>query len=272
MVNIPAHDAPMQTGKLRAIDGLHIVRRIYEAHPESDPLEKVDSALSHALASFRNLARAHQPTHLLAAFDYRGVTWRHELWPAYRQNRTPMPGELRDALPSFYERLGTAGMAVISVPGVEADDVIATAVTRWLADGRGEAVVASNDRHLSVLIARGARLWDSFKSEWHDDAWVQHKYGVLPAQMPDLLALTGDSSDGVPGVSGVGVKTAAKLLQSYGDLDGIMAGAGILKGTLGERLRQDRDKLAVSRRLVELKTDVTLGVSWNKLMFVPPAP
>lgn len=262
----------MQTGKLLAIDGMHIVRRIYEAHPETDPLEKVASALAHALANFRNLVRTHQPTHLLAAFDYRGVTWRHEIHPAYRQNRTPMPGELRDALPGFYDKLAAAGMHVLNVPGVEADDVIATAVTRWLAEQRGEAIVASNDKHLHVLIAQGALLWDSFKGEWHDAAWVEQKFGVGPDKLAELLALAGDSADGIPGVSKVGVKTAAKLLQAYGSLEGIMAGAGILKGSLGERLRQDREQLALSRRLVALKTDVTLGVSWNTLMFAGSAP
>jgi len=150
---------------------------------------------------------------------------------------------------------------------VEADDAIATCVLRWLAEGRGEAIVASTDKDLHVLIAEGALLWDHFRNEWHDAAWVEEKFGVPPALLADLLALTGDAADGIPGVEKVGVKTAARLLQNYGSIERIMAGAGILKDAMGERLRRDAEQLAVSRQLVALKTDVHLGVTWNRLAF-----
>jgi DNA polymerase-1 len=94
---------------------------------------------------------------------------------------------------------------------------------------------------------------------------VRNKFGVAPERLHDLLALMGDPTDGVPGVSKVGMKTAARLLNAYGDLDAVMAGAGILKTPLGERLRAEREILEVSRKLVDLKTDVKLGVSWNML-------
>ncbi len=257
----------MQLGKLLAIDGLNIVRRVYEAGPEEDSADKAAIALGHALSSFRKLLATHQPSHVLAAFDFGGHTWRHDVYPAYRQHRAPMPAPLREALPAFYRQLQELGLTVVSVPGVEADDVIATAVGRWLGDGRGEAIIASNDKDLHVLIAHGALVWDYFKGEWHDSAWVERKFGVPPAMLADLLALAGDAADGVPGVSKVGTKTAAKLLLAYKDLEGVMAGAGILKSTLGERLRKERDLLAVSRQLVALKMDVTLGVTWNTLVF-----
>ncbi len=108
-------------------------------------------------------------------------------------------------------------------------------------------------------------MWDHFKSEWHDSAWVERKFGVPPELLPDLLALMGDVTDSIPGVSKVGLKTGAKLLRAYGNLDAVMAGAGILQGPLGERLRKERDILYLSRQLVQLKTDVRLGVSWNML-------
>ena len=110
-------------------------------------------------------------------------------------------------------------------------------------------------------------MWDHFKGEWHDDAWVRNKFGVAPELLVDLLALMGDVTDGVPGVSKVGMKTAAKLLNAYGDLDAVMAGAGILKTPIGERLRAEREVLYLSRQLVQLKTDVRLGVTWNMLAF-----
>ena len=255
----------MHMARLLAIDGLNIVRRVYEASPDPDSPEKAETALRHALSSFRTLVHDHDPSHVLPAFDYGGPTWRHDLYAGYRAGRAPMPSCLREALPGFYDKLRGLGLHVVSLPAVEADDVIGAVVLRWLAEGRGEATVATTDKDLHCLIAQGARVWDHFKSEWHDHAWVEQKWGVPPAQLPDLLALMGDVTDAIPGVSKVGVKTAARLLRTYGTLDGIMAGAGILKDTLGERLRKEREMLYLSRQLVQLKTDVRVGVSWNML-------
>jgi DNA polymerase-1 len=254
-------------GKLLAIDGLNIVRRVYEASPEPDSPIKANVALRHALSSFRNLLETHSPSHVLAAFDYGGPTWRHALYPRYREHRDPMPSCLRDALPGFYERLASAGLRVVMLPEVEADDVIATGVLRWLREGRGTAIVASTDKDLHALVADGALVWDHFKGQWHDDAWVRARFGVAPERLHDLLALMGDVTDGVPGVSKVGMKTAARLLNAYGDLDAVMAGAGILKTPLGERLRAEREILYLSRQLVELRSDVRLGVTWNMLAY-----
>lgn len=253
--------------KLLAIDGLNIVRRVYEASPEPDSPGKADTALRHALSSLRNLLGAHGPTHVLTAFDFGGGTWRHALYPRYRENRAPMPPCLREALPGFYDRLAREGMHVAMLPEVEAGDVIGTGVMRWLGEGRGQAIVASTDKYLHGLIAHGALVWDHFKGEWRDDAWVRNKFGVAPELLADLLALVGDVTDGVPGVSKVGMKTAARLLNAYGSVDAVMAGAGILKTPVGERLRAEREMLCLSRRLVQLKTDVRLGVTWNMLAY-----
>ncbi len=252
-------------GKLLAIDGLNIVRRVYEANPEPDSSEKASTALRHSLSSFKKLLAIHEPTHVLAAFDFGGHTWRHDLYEKYREKRQPMPAVLKERLPAFYENLSAVGLTVVSVPEVEADDVINTAIMRWLTEGRGDAIVASTDKDLLVLIAHGALIWDHFKGDWHDRAWVVKKFGVEPEMLADLLALMGDASDDIPGVSKIGVKTAAKLLRAYGSLDAVMAGAGILRDTLGEKLRKDADLARLSRKLVELKSDVRIGVSWKML-------
>jgi 5'-3' exonuclease len=255
-------------GKLLAIDGLNIVRRVYEAnHDEDDRTIRAGTAVRHALSSFKKLLNFHQPSHVLPAFDYGGSTWRHLLYPQYQEKREPMPQELKQALPILYQNLAALGLTVVSLPEVEADDVIATAILRWLRDGRGEAIIASTDKDLHQLIADGAMLWDHFKGEWHDSDWVQAKFGVPPPMLGQLLSLMGDAADGIPGVSKVGVKTAAKLINAYGSLDAVMAGAGILPGPLGQRLRKERDILDLSCKLVALKTDVVLGVTWNMLAF-----
>ena len=251
--------------KLLAIDGLNIVRRIYEASAEPDSPDKADTALRFAMLAFHKLMHEHQPSHVVAAFDYGGPTWRHRLFPQYRAHRQPMPDALRSSLPTLFADLEKFHIKVLSLPDVEADDVIGTVILRWLAEGRGEAVVVSTDKDLHVLIQHGALVWDHFKGEWHDALWVQNKFGVTPQQLEQLLALMGDATDGIPGVRKVGLKTAARLLQAYGDIDGIMAGAGILKNTLGENLRKDAAQLAVSRQLVKLKADVQLGITWKTL-------
>jgi len=254
--------------KLLAIDGLNIVRRIYEASPAPDSSEKAETALRFALSAFHKLMREHAPSHVVAAFDFGGLTWRHHLYERYREQRVPMPDALRSSLPDLYAELEKFHITVLSIPEVEADDVIATAVLRWLAEGRGEAIVVSTDKDLHVLIRHGALIWDHFKNEWHDSAWVKNKFGVPPEQLEQLLALMGDPTDGIPGVSKVGMKTAAKLLQAYGSIDAVMNGAGILKNTLGENLRKDARVLEISRQLVALKSDVQLGVTW-KMLAVP---
>ncbi len=254
--------------KLLAIDGLNIVRRIYEASPEPDSPEKAAVALRFSLSAFHKLLHEHAPSHVVAAFDFGGPTWRHHLYADYRAHRAPMPDALRESLPDLFQQLDKFHIKVLSIPEVEADDVIATAIMRWLAEGRGEAIVVSTDKDLHVLIQHGALVWDHFKNEWHDSAWVSNKFGVPPEQLGELLALMGDATDGIPGVSKVGMKTAAKLLQAYGSIDAILAGAGILKNTLGENLRKDASILAMSRKLVALKSDVQLGVTW-KMLAVP---
>lgn len=254
-------------GKLLAIDGLNIVRRIYEASPEPDSEEKAQTAIRNAFSAFMKLIAVHSPTHVLPAFEHGGPTWRHAIHPRYRENRTPMPAQLSEQLPALYESLAKRELHVVSVPGVEADDVIGTAVLRWLSEGKGDAVIASTDKHLHVLIQYGAQLWDHFRNEWHDRKWVEAKYGVPPEMLTDLLALVGESADGIPGVSKVGLKTAARLLNSYKSLEGIMAGAGILMNPLGAKLRQERDQAFMSRELVKLKTDVTLGITWNTIAY-----
>ena len=258
--------------KLLAIDGLALVRRIFEAtemqgEGEAAALEHAQRAMQHCRSSFARLLNSQSPTHVLAAFDAGGATFRHALYPAYKANRQPMPASLQQSLPGFYDTLREWGLQVLLIPEVEADDVIATGVTRWLQEDRGSALIASSDKDLHCLIAHGALLWDHFKNEAHDRHWVEQKFGVGPELLPDLLALVGDASDNIPGVSKVGMKTAAKLLRAYGSLDAVLAGAGILSDAMGQRLRNEREQLLLSRTLVQLKIDVRLGVSWKTLVW-----
>ncbi len=127
--------------------------------------------------------------------------------------------------------------------------------------------MASTDKDLHQLVTQARASGIISESEWHDRAWIEKKFGVGPELLGDLIALMGDAADGIPGVGKVGIKTAARLLRAYGNLEGVMGGAGILMDPLGERLRKDRELAFLSRQLAQLKTDVQLGVTWKMLAF-----
>lgn len=251
--------------RLLLIDGMNIVRRIYEAQPIDDSPEKAARALRSSISSFRRTLKEHSPTHVLAAFDHGGRTWRHQLLLAYHENRKPMPQPLKDVMPDVLAQVEALGIPVLQLPGVEADDVIATAARHWLRRSRGPVTILSSDKDLTALVAEGASVWDHFAKEWRDEAWIQKKFGVRAAQLQDYLALCGDSSDNVPGVPGVGPKTAAKWLSQYGSLDQLLAQADSVSGKIGEALRANLDKLQIARQLVSFRTDITLGLTWGAL-------
>ncbi len=254
---------------LLVVDGLNVVRRVYEANPAPDSPEKAQSAVRKSVASFRRALEEHRPTHVLAPFDYGGPTWRHELYPQYRQKRAPMPQELREVLPDIYEELHTLGIPTIRVPGVEADDVIATVNYRWLETKAGPVTNVSTDKDIAWLasLSKRVRIRDHFKPEWRDDAWVAKKFGVPFALLHDLLALMGDSSDDVPGVPGIAVVKGAKLLNQYGNLDELLKHADEVPGKMGDNLRANIELVHLARKLVAFKTDLSLGLTWKTLRY-----
>lgn len=261
---------------LLLIDGLNFVRRVYEANPAPDSADKAEGALRNSTASIRRAITDSQPTHLLLAFDAGGLTFRHGLYPGYKEYRTPMPAPLSAALPEFLDRLRAKGYPVVVSPGVEAEDVIATAAVK--AAGLGsDIIIKSTDKDVLPLLAlTGVRVHDHFKrgpddgvhasGEWRDAAWCVAKFGVTPEKMTDLLAMMGDRVDGIPGIARVGVKTAAALLNEHGSLEAVLSAAADMKGSLGKRLREHAEIARLSRELVQLRTDVDLEIrTWAEL-------
>lgn len=258
--------------KLLLVDGLNVVRRVYEANPAEDSPEKAQGAVRSSLASFRRALMEHRPTHVLAPFDYGGRTFRQDIYEQYRSSRKPMPLELREVLPELFANLHDIGIPTISVPGVEADDVVATVFRLWAKADKGPAVVVSTDKDMSVLISEGAQIRDHFLPEWRDEAWVLKKFGVPSALVHDFLSLMGDKSDDIPGVNKVGAKTAAKWLLEYKSLENLLANADAIPGKVGENLRAEVDLARLSKRLVSFKTDLSLGLTWNMLRYTPGVP
>ncbi|KAK9819264.1 hypothetical protein WJX81_000182 [Elliptochloris bilobata] len=226
------------------------------------------------------------PTHLAIVFDAAGKTFRHELYSGYKGQRPPMPPELAQAVPRVRKVLRVLGLAELRVPGVEADDVIGTVATRAVDAGFHVAIV-SPDKDFYQLLRPGLQLLRPPKRSaaaqatvgglvpYNADAFVA-EFAVQPSQWADVLALSGDAADNVPGVAGVGPKTALALLQRFGDLEGVLGGAGeVTRKKPREELSSDSGVAAarLSKRLVSIRTDLDLPplrFDWGELRLREP--
>ena len=255
------------------IDGNHIVRTIDEANPAPASRQKAAQTMKNAASTFRRVMAEFKPTHALVAFDNPGRTWRHDLYSHYRQGRTPMSAELRDAMETFFRSLPQSfGISAVTIEGQEADDVIASAVTKWQErrcrsqEHYQDAVVLTADKDLLQLLPLGARIRNVFKNIWYDEEYVAGKMaGITSSQVRDYLALVGDTSDSVPGVSGWGSKTAATYLSQYGTLEHLIQQAHEVPGRAGVLLRENIESAKLSYRLVGLDQSVTLGLTWAQI-------
>jgi len=209
------------------------------------------------------LLRLHQdvkPERVVVVFDAPGRTFRNDLDEGYKATRRETPEDLKAQLPEFGPLTEAFSWPVVAIPEVEADDTIATIASQARARG-WEVTIFSADKDLMQLVGPHVQVIDSMRQKVYDRDAVVEKFGVGPETVADWLALVGDTSDNIPGVAGVGKKTAAKLLTDYGSIDGILAHASELKGKLAERFKDPEQlaRLELSRKLVRLKTDVELG-------------
>ena len=193
-----------------------------------------------------------KPSHAVCVFDAKGKTFRDDWYPEYKAQRAPMPEPLVQQIEPIHEVVKLLGWPVLTVPGVEADDVIGT--LSELAAKAGHAVVISTgDKDLAQLVNAHVTLINTMSNERLDVAGVTEKFGVPPDRIVDYLALMGDAVDNVPGVEKVGPKTAAKWIAEHGSLEGVMDAADKVKGVAGENLRKALDWLPMGRKLVTVE-------------------
>ena len=246
------------------VDGLNLIRRVYAATPPGEPSAHFDSALGATVQSLRRALTELSPTHAVVVFDGKEPTWRHELYPDYKAGRKPMPQDLRAGLDRYPEAFSKLGVASVSKPGVEADDVVGT-LASGVAAHEGRSIILSTDTAFCQLISERIAVRDHFQKRVLDEGYVRTKFGVKPEELVDLWALAGSATTNIPGVPGVGVKTAAKLLGEHGSLDGLLEAAAGIEGRLGEILRGNAELARLSRTLARLRTDLDLG--WNLKSF-----
>ena len=211
------------------------------------------------------------PERVVVVFDSSGPSFRKEIDPEYKANRSEMPDDLREQMPFFRPLTEAFSWPVISAPGFEADDIIATLV-KEAKDKKWGATVYSADKDLMQLIGDGVSMVDAMRQRNFDRDAVLKKFGVGPELVRDWLALVGDTSDNIPGMTGVGPKTAAKLLLEHGDLDGVLRAADSMKGKMKERFSDPAllDQVRRSATLVTLVDDVKIDQSLDDLVCGAP--
>jgi len=215
-------------------------------------------AMFGVINAVKHLQRQYNDAKIIMIFDAKGSNFRHEIYSEYKAHRKPADDDLIVQIEPLYKMIRAMGFHFLCVDGVEADDVIATLATQ--ADAKNTAtIIASGDKDLFQLVSDNVKQLD-MKGKLYDCALVKEKMGVEPHQVSDLLALTGDTSDNIPGVPSVGPKTAAKWLDVYNDLAGVKANADKVGGKVGEKLRDSFDLLDLSNTLVQLKFDVEIPI------------
>lgn len=253
------------------IDGSSYLYRAFHAMPPlSTSKGQPTGAVKGVTNMLLNLKKDSEGSPIIVVFDAKGKTFRNEIYSEYKANRPPMPDELRLQLDPVKSICRAIGFPLIEIEGVEADDVIAT-ITRMAKDAKYKCVVSSLDKDLMQLVEDpDTTLMNTMKHEIFNEEKVFEKFGVKPNQIRDMLALVGDSSDNIPGVPKVGQKTAAKWLNEYSNLDGVIKNADLIKGVVGDNLRNSLSELQRNVDLVSLKEDVDLNVKFEDLLKLNP--
>jgi DNA polymerase-1 len=271
-----AAKAPGKGDHIFLVDGSSYIFRAYHALP---PLNRKSDGLQvNAVLGFcnmlwkllRDMPEDNRPTHLAIIFDKSEVTFRNKLYPAYKAHRPPAPDDLIPQFPLIREAVRAFDLPCIEQAGFEADDLIATYV-RIACERGAVATIVSSDKDLMQLVTDCVTMYDTMKDRRLGIAEVIEKFGVPPEKVVEVQALAGDSTDNVPGVPGIGIKTAAQLIVEYGDLETLLLRAGEIKQPKRrEALIEHADKARISRQLVLLDDKVDLDVSLDELAVHEP--
>ena len=261
----------MSAKPLVLVDGSNYLYRAF--HAIRDGLSTSTGQRTEAILGVVNmlykLIDDYQPSEMAIVFDAPGRTFRKDLYEAYKAHRPPMPDELRSQVEPLLEAIGAMGIPLLRIEGVEADDVIGTLAREASAAGR-HTVISTGDKDLAQLVDEHVTLVNTMDNTKLDRAGVQAKFGVTPEQIADYLALIGDPIDNIPGIEGVGPKTAAKWLQQYHDVTTLKANAADVAGKIGERLRAALDTLDLSKELATIRCDVELPLHITDLALNGP--
>jgi len=241
---------------------------IYRAYHGIRSLSTRSGFPTNAIFGFANMVlkvlRDHKPTYAAMVLDAPGPTFRHEIYPEYKANRPPMPEDLVVQMPRIDDLIAAFRVPAIRIPGMEADDIIAT-LAHMYAGKVDKVVIVSSDKDLMQLVGDKVVMLDTMKDRWVDEKAVVEKFGVEPSRIVHVQALMGDSSDNIPGLPGVGPKTAGKLIARFGSIEELLASSEEVGGKIGEKLPEQVEELRTSLSLVTLKDDVPLDHTLDDL-------
>lgn len=251
------------------VDGSSYFYRAFHALPPLTTRSGQPTGAVYGVANMiKRLIKTYQPTHIGVIFDAQGKTFRDDWYPDYKAHRPATPHDLAIQFEPLQALLAAMGLPLLTIPGVEADDVIATLAIQASQQGIS-TLISTGDKDMAQLVNEKITLINTMTDQQMDSEGVRAKFGIVPAQMIDYLTLVGDTSDNVPGVPKCGPKTATKWLESYETLDNLIAHAEEISGKIGESLRNSIPHLALSKRLITLKTDLDLPVKPNELALKP---
>ncbi len=242
----------MSNGTLVIIDGHYYAYRFYFGMPKLTGPNSRPTGVTYAYANmFREFREDPEVTHLLLVFDHKDPTFRHKMFKEYKAHRDPMPEDLRAQLPDIEQLAGCSGVPIVSMSGYEADDVIATIAKHAAKDGL-DVRICSNDKDLDQILSDQIKTWDPAKNKIRGPEEIHETKGIKPEQVIDYLSMIGDSADNVPGIKGVGPKTATKLLDKYGSLENILAHTDELKGKQKENVEAFKDVAELTKDLITI--------------------
>lgn len=247
------------------VDGSSYLFRAYHALPPlTTSKNHPTGAIKGVISMIRRLEQDFPGSKMVVVFDAKGKTFRHDLYEEYKANRPPMPEDLACQIEPIHEIVKAMGLPLLTVTGVEADDVIGTLANEATSKGI-DVVVSTGDKDMAQLVSDHVTLINTMTETRMDRDGVVEKFGVTPEQIVDYLALVGDKVDNIPGVNKCGPKTAVKWLQSYENLDNVIEHADEIKGKIGEYLREATETLPLSRELATIRTDVELDFGLEDL-------
>lgn len=252
------------------VDGSYFLFRAFHALPPLTTSTGLQTnAIRGAISAIQKLMRRVQPTHMAVIFDTPEPTFRHALSPIYKGDRPSMPDELSQQIPYLHNLIRALGIPLHVLPGAEADDIIGTLAKRAEKAGH-QVLISTGDKDMAQLVTDKVTLEDSFKDKPMDVNGVFEKFGVWPNQIIDYLTLMGDASDGIMGVPGVGAKTAAKLLNEYGSIGGILENVDKIKGKVGQSLKDNVEGIALDQQLASIVCDLDLNLTYDDLKLQDP--
>jgi DNA polymerase-1 len=255
---------------LLLVDGSSYLYRAFHAMPDMRNTQgEPTGALYGVINMLRRLRIDHKADYLACVFDARGKTFRDDMYGEYKANRASMPEDLSRQIEPIHQAVRALGWPVLSVEGVEADDVIGTLAVQARAQGVN-TIVSTGDKDLAQLVNDNVTLVNTMSSETLDPPRVMEKFGVPPDRIVDFLMLTGDTVDNVPGVEKVGPKTAAKWITQYGSIEALIAQADSVKGVAGENLRKAIPNFPLTRDLLTVKIDCDLSAHVSDLEALRP--